>query len=264
MNEFFKNYDGGESNDIDLDQIQDFVNAEGMGGGLVANESLRESTFKSQSGLGYNFGLNTGLNQTTASDIFDTPEFEIDSSLPMTLGGSPTLNLQNLPSGSGNLNLQNLGTNTTGSAAELCKKRSFRKKYPALCGLTQDDKKFGEGLGNFAEGIQKGLGTLTGGQNANNQQAGMGNILTALLGNQQPTGQQTLPCADHGYAGCASMGTAATCQQACTRKVGGGWVVPTIIGLIGIGIIVIAVNSNKGKKVVVSAPESMPTPPIAS
>lgn len=250
MNEFFKNYDGGESNDIDLDQVQDFVNAQGMGGGLVANESLRETTFKAQSGLGYNFGLQEGLGAST----LDLDEFDLDSSLPITFGGGQ----------SGGLNLQNIGSDTTSSTADLCKKRSFRKKYPALCGLTQDDKKFGEGLGNFAEGLQKGLGTLTGGQNTNNQQAGMGNILTALLGNQQPTGQQTLPCADHGYAGCASMGTAATCQQACTRKVGGGWVVPTIIGLIGIGIIVIAVNSNKGKKVVVSPPESMPTPPIAS
>ena len=235
---------------------------EGMKGNLVANENLRDSAFQNQSGISGspNSPFNFGLTPTTASDIFDTPEFEISSNLPTTLGGSPTLNLQNLPSGSGTLNLQNIGTNTTGSSgsatAELCKKRSFRKSYPTLCGMVRNQSSgggFGEALASFTQGLGKGLGILD--RQGAGQQSGVG-----PSGQAASTADVVQRCTLHGFPRCESSGTLASCTTACQRKGTPDWLIPTLVGLIGIGVIVVAVGGAKKKQGTIVVP---PVKPVA-
>jgi len=238
MSNYFKNFDGAESADINLDTIQDFVNAEGMNGGLVRNEGQHRESFKMQSGMG----------------LLDAENYQIGSLLPEDFGtGGGGLSTPSLPSSTG----------ATNSMA-LCSDASFAARYPNLCRITTEqygtanttNTQRGQGLSRFAQGLQRGLGILNQNQNPNLQQGGVfGQVFGA---NNQVQPNAVLPCQQHGFVGCQSMGTSATCQTQCTTRGGGNWVIPVTIGLIGLGVVFFAMNATKDKTMVISSGQPAP------
>lgn len=235
MNNYFKNFDGAESSDINLDTIQDFVNAEGMNGGLVRNEGQHRESFKMQSGIG----------------LLDAENYQIGSLLPEDFGtGGGGISTSTLPS----------STSTANSSA-LCSDLSFARRYPNLCRITAEQSgttntQRGQGLSRFAQGLQRGLGILNQNQNPNMQQGG---VFGQVFGsNNQVQPNAVVPCQQHGFAGCQSMGTFATCQTQCTTRGGGNWVIPVTIGLIGLGVVFFAMNATKDKTMVISSGQPAP------
>jgi hypothetical protein len=165
--------------------------------------------------------------------------------------------------GGGGLSTPSLPSSTTNSMA-LCSDPSFAARYPNLCRITTEqygtanttNRQRGEGLSRFAQGLQRGLGILNQNQNPNLQQGGVfGQVFGA---NNQVQPNAVLPCQQHGFAGCQSMGTSATCQTQCTTRGGGNWVIPVTIGLIGLGVVFFAMNATKEKTMVISSGQPAP------
>lgn len=120
-------------------------------------------------------------------------------------------------------------TPSESAATTSCSNAEFRSRYPALCGAqdrqnppstsstsTQDllaqRRNKGKGLGAFAKGLGQGLGLLGGGQQ------------------QQPVQQQA---------------QATEPSQAGFQKERGDWVIPALIGAIGLAVVIFAVSQSK-------------------
>ena len=250
MKDLYKNFNGTENSDLDLDKIQDFVNMEGMTGNLVANENLRDSAFQNQSGI--SGAPNSPFGSGGLGSVTFIPDIDYSSNLPSGFAteaqqGASTspLTIADLPS------LSAGSTSSSGSAtAELCKKRSYRKAYPALCGMVRNQSSgggFGQALASFTQGLGKGLGILN--RQGEGQQAGGG-----PSGETASTADVVQKCTLHGFPRCESSGTRASCTTACQRKGTPDWLIPTLVGLIGIGVIVVAVGGAKKKQGTIVVP----------
>ena len=149
MSNYFKNFDGAETSDINLDTIQDFVNAEGMSGGLVRNEGQHRESFKMQSGMALLDAENYQMVRfclkilARVAEVFRHPPFLQARARPIPWPCVLT--------------------------------HPFARRYPNLCRITTEqygttNRQRGQGLSRFAEGLQRGLGILNQNQNPNLQQ----------------------------------------------------------------------------------------------